>query len=200
MQIKGLDVSEFQGNVDWEKVKAAGYQFAMLRAGYGFNTIDPQFKRNASECNRIGLPIGVYWFCYALTPEIARQEADGCLKAISGYRLDYPVCYDIEQASVNYAAQNGVTFTPETVGKIVQNFCGRMEKTDILQCITATGISSKRTVFCHFLQDMHCGTLFITASWIIQTARCGNSQVREKSPEYPGTLIWTMFLLIILLL
>lgn len=83
MQIKGLDVSEFQGNVDWEKVKAAGYQFAMLRAGYGFNTIDPQFKRNASECNRIGLPIGVYWFCYALTPEIARQEADGCLKAIS---------------------------------------------------------------------------------------------------------------------
>ena len=53
MQIKGLDVSEFQGNVDWEKVKAAGYQFAMLRAGYGFNTIDPQFKRNASECNRI---------------------------------------------------------------------------------------------------------------------------------------------------
>ena len=56
MQIKGLDVSEFQGNVDWEKVKAAGYQFAMLRAGYGFNTIDPQFKRNASECNRIGLP------------------------------------------------------------------------------------------------------------------------------------------------
>lgn len=128
MQIKGLDVSEFQGNVDWEKVKAAGYQFAMLRAGYGFNTIDPQFKRNASECNRIGLPIGVYWFCYALTPEIALQEADGCLKAISGYRLDYPVCYDIEQASVNYAAQNGVTFTPETVGKIVQNFCDRMEK------------------------------------------------------------------------
>ena len=114
MQIKGLDVSEFQGNVDWEKVKAAGYQFAMLRAGYGFNTIDPQFKRNASE--------------YALTPEIARQEADGCLKAISGYRLDYPVCYDIEQASVNYAAQNGVAFTPETVGKIVQNFCDRMEK------------------------------------------------------------------------
>ena len=138
MQIKGLDVSEFQGNVYWEKVKAAGYQFAMLRAGYGFNTIDPQFKRNASECNRIGLPIGVYWFCYALTPEIARQEADGCLKAISGYRLDYPVCYDIEQASVNYAAQNGVAFTPETVGKIVQNFCDRMEK---------------KRIFCNVLQQ-----------------------------------------------
>ena len=140
----------------------------------------PQFKRNASECNQIICTNRSLWFCYALTPEIARQEADGCLKAISGYRLDYPVCYDIEQASINYAAQNGVTFTPETVGKIVQNFCDRMKKTDILQCITATGISSKRTVFCHFLQDMHCGTLFITASWIIQTARCGNSQVRGE--------------------
>ncbi len=128
MQRKGLDVSEFQGNVDWEKVKAAGYQFAMLRAGYGFGTIDPQFKRNASECNRIGLSIGIYWFCYALNPEIAIQEADGCLKAISDYRIDYPVCYDIEQASVNYAAQNGVTFTPETARNIVQNFCNRIEQ------------------------------------------------------------------------
>lgn len=128
MKIKGLDVSEFQGNVDWEKVRSAGYQFAMLRAGYGYGTIDPQFKRNASECNRIGLPIGVYWFCYALTPEIAIQEAEGCLRTISNYRLDYPVCYDIEQASANYAAQNNVTFTSESAGKIVQNFCNRIEK------------------------------------------------------------------------
>ena len=59
MNIKGLDVSEFQGEINWERVKNAGYQFAMIRAGYGFNTIDKQFQRNASECNRIGLPIGV---------------------------------------------------------------------------------------------------------------------------------------------
>ena len=57
MNIKGLDVSEFQGEINWERVKNAGYQFAMIRAGYGFNTIDKQFQRNASECNRIGLPI-----------------------------------------------------------------------------------------------------------------------------------------------
>ena len=43
MSIKGLDVSEFQGEIDWERVKAAGYQFAMLRAGYGYSTIDKQF-------------------------------------------------------------------------------------------------------------------------------------------------------------
>ena len=127
MSIKGLDVSAFQGEVDWERVKAAGYQFSMLRSGYGFNTIDNQFKRNASECNRIGLPIGAYWFCYAVSPQTAVQEADGCINTISGYRLDYPVCYDIEQASVAYAAGEGVTMTSDLARNIVQSFCDRIE-------------------------------------------------------------------------
>ena len=54
MSTRGLDVSEFQGTVDWEQVKAAGYQFAMLRAGYGFGTLDQQFQRNAAECTGSG--------------------------------------------------------------------------------------------------------------------------------------------------
>lgn len=128
MSIKGLDVSQFQGTIDWEKVKGAGYQFAMLRAGYGFNTVDPQFRRNAAECNRIGLPIGVYWFCYAVSSQTALQEADGCLNTISSYRLDYPVCYDIEQASVDYASGQGVTITPSLATSIVQSFCNRIEE------------------------------------------------------------------------
>ncbi len=127
MSIHGLDVSEFQGTVDWERVKSAGYQFAMLRAGYGYSTLDKQFRRNASECNRIGLPIGVYWFCYALTPEIAMQEAEGCLNAVADYRLDYPVCYDIEQATIDYAAGNGVTVTPSLATQMVTSFCNRVE-------------------------------------------------------------------------
>lgn len=128
MSIKGLDVSKFQGEVDWEKVKAAGYQFAMLRAGYGYNTVDEQFRRNASECNRIGLPIGVYWFCYAFTPEKAALEADGCISTVSGYRLDYPVCYDIEQASADYAVKQGISFTPGLAHSLVKSFCDRVEE------------------------------------------------------------------------
>lgn len=127
MSIKGLDVSKFQGEVDWERVKAAGYQFAMLRAGYGFSTVDEQFRRNASECSRIGLPFGAYWFCYAVSPEAAVQEADGCINTISGYQLDYPVCYDIEQASADYAAGQGVQYTPGLARQLVQSFCGRVE-------------------------------------------------------------------------
>lgn len=127
MSIKGLDVSRFQGEVDWEQVKAAGYQFAMLRAGYGDDSVDGQFRRNASECNRLGLPIGAYWFCYAASPENAAQEADSCIRTVSGYRLDYPVCYDIEQASADYVEKQGVSFTPALAQNLVKSFCGRVE-------------------------------------------------------------------------
>lgn len=128
MEIRGLDVSEFQGIINWNQVKNAGYQFAMLRAGYGFSSIDPQFKRNASECNRIGMPVGAYWFCYATSPATAVIEADGCLNAISSYRMDYPICYDIEQASIDYAATQGVTITPALAADIVRAFCNRIEE------------------------------------------------------------------------
>ncbi|RRK34505.1 LysM peptidoglycan-binding domain-containing protein [Schaedlerella arabinosiphila] len=128
MSIKGLDVSEFQGNVDWAQVKNAGYQFAMLRAGYGFRTPDQQFQRNASECSRVGIPAGAYWFCYALSPEDAKKEADGCLEVIAPYRLEYPICYDIEQASITYAEQNGVTITPALATQIVKAFCSRIQE------------------------------------------------------------------------
>lgn len=128
MSFQGLNVSEFQGIVDWERVKSAGYQFAMLCAGHGFGILDKRFQQNAAECNRIGLPIGAYWLCHAINPETARQEADGCINAVSSYCLEYPVCYNIEQATINYAAQHGVTVTPALAAQFVQSFCSRVEE------------------------------------------------------------------------
>ena len=128
MHIKGLDVSEFQGEVDWERVKSAGCQFAMLRAGYGFDTVDQQFRRNAAECRRLGLPIGAYWFCYAVSPETALREAEGCLRTISDFRLEYPVCYDIEQASAAYAEGEGTMWTASLAQQIVRAFLSRIEE------------------------------------------------------------------------
>lgn len=127
-EFQGLDVSEFQGNIDWTQVKNAGYQFAMVRAGYGFCTLDQKFLRNITECNRVGIPAGVYWFCYAVSPETAVQEADACIDAISSYRIEYPVSYDIEQDSIDYAARNGVTITPDLATQIVTAFCNRIEE------------------------------------------------------------------------
>lgn len=125
---KGIDVSKHNGTIDWAKVKEAGVQFAMIRAGYGANNIDAQFKRNLSECNRLGIPCGVYWFSYAYTEEMARKEAEHCLTAIKPYKLDYPVAFDFEYDSVSYAAKKGVSMTKSLASKLVTAFCGTVEK------------------------------------------------------------------------
>lgn len=128
MSIKGIDVSTHQGTIDWTKVRGAGIKFAMIRAGYGDNNIDGQFKRNVSECNRLGIPCGVYWFSYALNEAQAKKEAAYCLAAIKPYKLEYPVCFDLEYDSVRWAKTQGVTIGKTTASKFAMAFCGEIEK------------------------------------------------------------------------
>lgn len=128
MSIHGIDVSGYQGNIDWRKVKASGIQFAMLRAGYGANTVDSEFEKNAHGCMEEGIPFGVYWFSYAYTPEMARREAEKCISVIREYKVQYPVCYDFEYDSVRYAQQNGVRVTRTLATRLVEAFCGRVEE------------------------------------------------------------------------
>lgn len=124
---RGIDVSEWQKTIDWEKVKAAGIDFAMLKAGSGRNRIDPQFKYNISECNRLGIPCGVYWFSYAYTEELAHNEAKYCLEAIAPYKVDYPVAYDFEYDSVGNAEKVGVKITKEMASSFARAFLGDIE-------------------------------------------------------------------------
>ena len=128
MSIHGIDVSEFQGSINWTDVKGSGTQFVMIRAGYGQGNPDPEFRRNAEECNRLGIPFGVYWFSYAYTEDMARKEADYCIQAIEDYEVQYPVCFDFEYASVNYAAGQGVTVTKQLATSLVTAFCSRVEQ------------------------------------------------------------------------
>lgn len=125
---KGIDVSEHQGEIDWYKVKASGVQFAMIRAGYGRNNIDPQFERNISECNRLGIPCGVYWFSYAYTEAMAIREAEYALAAVEPYKLDYPIAFDYEDDSAAYSLRNGVKPSKELVSALARAFCGRIEQ------------------------------------------------------------------------
>ena len=93
-----IDVSKWQGAMNWAAVKNAGVRHAMIRAGYG-NSIrqtDPQFKRNAAQCIALGIDWGAYWYSYATSPEMARQEARCCLQVIKGLKPTMPVAYDIE--------------------------------------------------------------------------------------------------------
>lgn len=93
-----IDVSKWQGAINWATVKSAGVRHAMIRAGYGNSAkqIDPQFKRNAAQCIALGINWGAYWYSYATNPEMARQEARCCLQVIKGLNPTMPVAYDIE--------------------------------------------------------------------------------------------------------
>ena len=122
MGSKGIDVSSWQGVIDWDAVKSAGIQFAISRAGYG-DELDNQFARNIAECNRVGIPAGVYWFSYALTAQEAAQEAQRAMEAVRPYRLDLPVCFDLEYDTVRYAAQCGVTIDKALATQMAVSFC-----------------------------------------------------------------------------
>ena len=124
--LKGIDVSEHQGRIDWEKVKDH-IDFAILRVGYGRNNIDKQFVRNIKECNKLGIPVGVYWFSYAYTVEMAKQEAKYVLEAIKTYRVEYPVFADIEYDTLNYARKNGVNISKRLATDMVKAFCSEIE-------------------------------------------------------------------------
>ena len=98
---KGIDVSVHQGNIDWQKVKNAGIDFAILRCGYGSDIAsqdDSQFARNMAECERIGMPFGVYLYSYANSVEKAKSEAQHVLRLIGDHKLQYPIYYDLEDS------------------------------------------------------------------------------------------------------
>jgi GH25 family lysozyme M1 (1,4-beta-N-acetylmuramidase) len=98
---KGIDVSAHQGKIDWQKVKSAGIDYAILRCGFGSDIAsqdDSQFARNMAECERVGMPFGVYLYSYANSVEKAKSEAQHVLRLIKGHKLQYPVYYDLEDS------------------------------------------------------------------------------------------------------
>lgn len=107
--LRGIDVSEHNKEIDWDKVKASGIDFAIIRCGYSLNTEnrdDKQWERNVSECERLGIPYGVYLYSYArndeeggvsiTSEEWALSEAEHALRLLKGHKPDYPVFYDLE--------------------------------------------------------------------------------------------------------
>lgn len=124
--LKGIDVSEHQGVINWNEVKNH-IDFAMLRAGYGKNNIDKQFERNIKECNRLGIPCGAYWFSYALNEDMARQEAKYALAAVKNYRLEYPISFDLEYDTLDYAKKNGINIDKRLATNMVKAFCSEIE-------------------------------------------------------------------------
>lgn len=105
-KVYGIDVSYYQGNIDWKKVKNSGVEFVIIRVGYrGYGSAgtlveDPKFKTYLDGATKAGLKVGVYFYTQAITTAEAQAEAKFVLDRIKGYSLQMPVYYDIE--SVDY--------------------------------------------------------------------------------------------------
>lgn len=125
MALNGIDISEHNGLINLEPYRG---QFVIIRVGWGNFTLDKQFHRNVAECNRLGIPFGVYHYSYALNPETAMAEARAVLNAIAPYRNDIKVgvWFDMEDAD-HWKVNHGFRITHDVIAPICYAFCKMVE-------------------------------------------------------------------------
>lgn len=125
MEMKGIDVSVHNGVIDWNKVKAAGIQFAILRAGYGrvASQKDKQFENNYADAKAAGIPVGAYWYSYAVTPDEARLEAQVCLEILKGKQFEFPIFFDQEEKKTLDTGKANCS-------AMIRAFCDTLEKAE----------------------------------------------------------------------
>lgn len=112
---KGIDVSHHQGKIDWEKVKASGIDFVIIRCANSTYDEDKQWKYNIEECERLKIPYGVYIFSQAKSTATAKAEAQFTIKLLNGYKPAYPIYMDLEANSIS-------KLTKEQYGKNAEAF------------------------------------------------------------------------------
>lgn len=103
-QVRGIDVSKYQGNIDWKQVKASGIDFAIIRVGYrGYGTgalvEDSTFKQNIQGATAAGVKVGLYFYSQAITEAEAVEEASMVLRLCKGYNISYPIYFDTEKVA-----------------------------------------------------------------------------------------------------
>ena len=151
---QGIDVSEHQGRIDWDAVKASGIDFAILRIGFGAPSwggrVDYQFGRNISECERLGIPYGIYIYSYARDDQQAADEASMVIDCLSGHNPRLPVYYDLEDKSIIAdGRQSGIASRAQT-------FCNKISAAGY-----KPGIYANLNWFNNILTD----SVFKSGSW-----------------------------------
>lgn len=126
--VLGIDVSKWNQNIDWNKVKEAGVQFVIIRCGYrgsktGVLVEDPYFRQNIKEAKEAGLKVGVYFFTQAINQAEAVEEASMVLSLTEGYELDYPIFIDTEGSGGRADTLDAVTRTA-----VCEAFCETVEQ------------------------------------------------------------------------
>lgn len=125
MTQNGIDVSSWQGRINWQDVKENGVGFAIPRAGYGWEDkprqTDSQFYNNINGAKTVGIPIGCYHYSYATTRYEAKREADFLLDIIQGYQFEYPIFYDLEDKVQRDLGKDRLT-------EVALSFCEELEQ------------------------------------------------------------------------
>lgn len=118
---RGIDVSEHQGEIDFNAVKNDGVDFVIIRAGYGIGHIDRNFYANYTNAKAAGLDVGAYWYSYATDTDFCRQEAQSFIDTVKGCQFEFPLYFDIEE-------QKQISQGKEFCSGLIQTFCDYLEK------------------------------------------------------------------------
>lgn len=132
-KLYGIDVSFYQGDINWKNVKAAGIDFAIIRVGYrGFGdgslVVDTKFKENLVNAKAAGVDIGLYFFTQAINVAEAKQEADFVINQIKGYKLEMPIYFDIEELGNSAARFDAANLSYNAKTDICKAFCNTVQK------------------------------------------------------------------------
>lgn len=118
---RGIDVSEWQGTIDWKKVKKSDIDFAFVRVAYGTGYLDKQYAANMKNANAAGVPVGTYIYSTATTTSGALKEAQLVISKMKGYKVSYPVVYDLEYSRMGELSKT-------QVAKLALTFCNEVKK------------------------------------------------------------------------
>ena len=127
LETNGIDVSKWQGDIDWKAVAGAGIDFAIIRVGYrgytaGSLVEDEYFRKNISGATKAGIKVGVYFFTQAVTEAEAVEEASMAIECVKGYHLDYPIFIDTEWSG-GYPGGRADNLSKAQRTKVVKAFC-----------------------------------------------------------------------------
>lgn len=144
MKKLGIDISKHQGDINLTALKDK-VEFVIIRAGYS-NSIDPKFERNYNLCKELGIPVGTYWYSYALNADAAKKEANTFLNVLKGKQFEYPVYLDMEDAD-GWKKKHGYNF--DNSKAISETFCSIVEGAGYY-----TGIYASKSWFDTYLKGL----------------------------------------------
>lgn len=133
ISLLGIDVSSYQGNINWNKVRSAGVDYAIIRLGYrGYGTgavlLDTKYHTNMKNAAAAGIPTGVYFYSQAINEQEAIEEAETVIKNLKGYQIDYPVVFDMEEVNDDPENVRTSQLTPKERTDITIAFCERIKE------------------------------------------------------------------------